>query len=386
MGRIRTTLRLTLVVSILIAALVSGQAYAQRPGSSSNDDEGTYESELTGLEFTWTDDWELSNADVTGDEEEILELESDLGVLFTGYGLYSDAEEARNDVSGGFESGFDDVEVIDEDVSRGFAWTLVEGISATGDSMFIYIEVEEDVVDDFELITVIVGSEDTFLDQYELVNDTVEMDGDALLGEFDVDEIAELLEGGVAITDEEEATPDTGDDNQSETGRGDDEDASSSAGDSYQFETGDIEVVVGEDVSIDEIQLEEDGYEQVLLIGVGSIGAVSLVQSPFDAEQTLEGFMGGFLQEMDDSRELEVVTEGGIAWGLYEANVGGMDMYIYAVVNDDLYEGHYLELVAAPADFFEDEFVAFQESVQVNETGMFDGIDVDDLLAIIEGS
>lgn len=382
MSRIRTTLRLVLIASMIIAALASSQVSAQRPGASTTGDEGTYASEMTGLEFTWSDDWELAGTDVS-DEEEILELESEFGILFTGFGLYTDAEEARDEVIGGFESGFDEITTIDEDESRGFAWTMVEGVSGTGESVFVYVEVEEDVEDDWDFITVIATGGDVFVDQYELVNDTVEMDGVALVSELDVDEVEELLESSTGSVDDE-STPDTGARDETETGRaGADDDGAS---DSYVFETADLEVVVSGDIEINESQIEDDVYEQILLVGVGSIGAVSLLQSPGDAEDTLDGFMSGFLQEMEDSQEIEVDVDGEIAWGLYEANVGGMDMYIYAVVNDDLHDGHYLELLAAPVDFFEDEFIAYQESVEVNGTGMFDGIDVDDLLDIIDAA
>ena len=79
MSRMRTTLRLVLVLSMMIAALMSSQASAQRPGSSSTGDETSYESELTGLEFTWTDDWEMADSNAS-DEDELLELNSELGL------------------------------------------------------------------------------------------------------------------------------------------------------------------------------------------------------------------------------------------------------------------------------------------------------------------
>lgn len=383
MSRIRTTTRLILVFSMLIAALASSQASAQRPGDPSPSDEGSYESELTGLEFSWSDDWELASSDATEDDE-LIEIDTDLGLVRTGFAISEDdAEWGRDQVLDEVSSDVETFEVVDEDSNRDLSWSLVYLEPTAGEPFVLYIEVVEDFSDDFELVTLLLAEEQDFLDLYELVYDTVEVDGDPILDQFDVDEIEELVVGGAAVEDEE-VTPATTDEDESETGRGDD--TASELGDSYAFEMDDIEVVVSEDVEINEVQVEEGTYEQILLVGVGSIGAVSLLQSPGDAEGTLDGFMGGFLSEMEDSREIEFDVEGEIAWGLWEANVGGMDMYIYAMVNDDLYDGHYLELVAAPVDFFEDEFIAYQESVEINGDGMFDGIDVDDLLDIIDAS
>lgn len=385
MSRIRTTIRLVLVCTMMIAALASSQAAAQRPGTSSSSDEGAYESELTGLEFTWTDDWELSSSDATA-EDELIQLDTDLGFVRTGFAASEDdAEWARDEVLDGISSEAASLELIDEDTNRDLSWAIVSAEDNAGEPLLIYVEVIEDFTDDLELMTIVAAVEDEFVDVYELAYDTVEVDGEPILDQFDAGEIEEILGGGVVAT-EDETTPVSDDENQSETGQVDEEDSSDAAANSYAFEMDDIEVVVSDDVEIDDIQLEDGSYEQILLVGVGSIGAVSLVQSPADAEDTLDGFMEGFMQEMDDSRQLDSGVDGSVAWGLYETSVSGMDMYVYATVNDDLYDGHYLELIAAPADFFEDEFLAFQDSVEINGSGMFDGVDVDDLLIIIDES
>lgn len=385
MSRIRTTIRLVLVCTMMIAALASSQAAAQRPGTSSSSDEGAYESELTGLEFTWTDDWELSSSDATA-EDELIQLDTDLGFVRTGFAASEDdAEWARDEVLDGISSEAASLELIDEDTNRDLSWAIVSAEDNAGEPLLIYVEVIEDFTDDLELMTIVAAVEDEFVDVYELAYDTVEVDGEPILDQFDAGEIEEILGGGLVAT-EDETTPVSDDENQSETGQVDEEDSSDAAANSYAFEMDDIEVVVSDDVEIDDIQLEDGSYEQILLVGVGSIGAVSLVQSPADAEDTLDGFMEGFMQEMDDSRQLDSGVDGSVAWGLYETSVSGMDMYVYATVNDDLYDGHYLELIAAPADFFEDEFLAFQDSVEINGSGMFDGVDVDDLLIIIDES
>lgn len=385
MNRFRTTLRLILTAMLLMLAMGTNLASAQRPGTgtSPSTSNQSYESELTGLEITWSDDWEMISTDVTGNDE-IVELESDFGSLYTGFSMEDDATTARDIVVQGFLDSFDGVETLDEGDSRGLAWSLFEGEISSGDVAIVYVEVEEDVEGDYDLVSVAVALTDDFLDQYELVNQTVEIDGISLFIEFGVDEMGELLDTGATATTDTRATPSDNVDDQSETGQSGTDDTA--ARDSYTFEMDDIELTVTDDVEINDTQFEEGSYEQVLLVGMGSIGAVSVIPSPFDAERTLDGFMGGFLSEMEDSAEIDRGVEGGTAWAMYQTTIGGADMYVYVTVNDDMYESHYLELIAAPVDFFEDEFVVFQDSVQINGADMFNGIDIDDLLAIIDAA
>jgi hypothetical protein len=376
--RIFTTFRVILAMSMVVVALLGSTAAAQRPGTTAID-EGVYQSELTGMEFSYTEDWSLTASDVT-DEDELIELDSVLGFVRTGFALSEDdAEWGRDEVLASVSEDVATLQVIDEGTNRVLSWALAEVDVDAGEMLFLYVEVVEDFVDDFELVTVIAAAEGDFVDLYELAYDTITVDGGPILDQFDADEIAGILDVLPTAIGDEDATPVAGED-ESETGRAGSERTSP---DTYLFEMEDLEVVVTGDVEINEIQFEEDTYEQVLLVGVGSIGAVSLIVSPFGAVQTLDGFIGGFMSEMEDSAEIESGYDDGVAWTLYEASISGLDMYVYATVNDDIYEGHYLELIAAPVAFFEDEFLVFQDAVQVNGQGMFQDIDIDDLLDII---
>jgi hypothetical protein len=376
--RIFSTFRVILAMSMVVVALLGSTAAAQRPGTTAID-EGVYQSELTGMEFSYTEDWSLTASEVT-DEDELIELDSALGFVRTGFALSEDdAEWGRDEVLASVSEDVATLQVIDEGTNRVLSWALAEVDVDAGEMLFLYVEVVEDFVDDFELVTVIAAAEGDFVDLYELAYDTITVDGGPILDQFDADEIAGILDVPPTAIGDEDATPVAGED-ESETGRAGSERTSP---DTYLFEMEDLEVVVTGDVEINEIQFEEDTYEQVLLVGVGSIGAVSLIVSPFGAEQTLDGFIGGFMSEMEDSAEIESGYDDGVAWTLYEASISGLDMYVYATVNDDIYEGHYLELIAAPVAFFEDEFLVFQDAVQVNGQGMFQDIDIDDLLDII---
>jgi hypothetical protein len=376
-----TSFRLIMALAMLLVALAGSTASAQRPGTTVVD-EGVYESELTGLEISYSDDWIFTGADVS-DEDDLIELDSDLGFVRTGFAsLDESAEEGRDEFLATVSEDVANLEIIDEGTNRVLSWALASVEVGTGEELVIYVEVVEDFVDDIKLVTLLVAAEDNFVELYDLAYQTITVDDDPILDQFDADDIADMLGTIPGTAGDQDMTP-VVDEDESETGRaGSDRDSAAEA-DSYVFEMEDIELVVTGDVDINDIQFEEDTYEQVLLVGVGSIGAVSVIVSPFDAESTLEGFIDGFMSEMEDSVEIDNGFDDGVAWTLYEASISGLEMYVYATVNDDQYDSHYLELIAAPVAFFEDEFLMFQDSVEVNGEGMFQDIDIDDLLDII---
>jgi hypothetical protein len=384
MARIRVTLRLVMIFAMAFVALGGSQGSAQRPGTGTASGTDSYVSELTDLEITFSDDWELDNSDVQTDQE-LVQLISDAGLLWVGFGEGDDVETFRDDALDGLEADAADFTLIDEDTSRGFSWALADAELEDGTAVQVYLEVDDSLSEDYLFFTMLYADPADFVDQYELANDTVEVDGGAVLNEFDVDEIDEMIGGATAADDtsvDDASTPDA-DGNVTETGN-DDSTATDGASDSYTFELQDLELTVTDDIEINDVQLEEGSYEQVLLVGMGSIGAVSLIESPLDAADTLDGFMSGFISEMEDGTEIDSGEDNGVAWTVYEATIGGSEMYVYATVDDSRFEDvHYLELIAAPVGTFEDEFTTFQDAVQINGDDMFAGIDIDDLLGII---
>jgi hypothetical protein len=387
--RLRAVLRLVLVMFLTMTALGGGQASAQ----FLNDEEGVYVSEVTDLEITFTDDWELGDATVFDGppEEESVQILSEYGALSLAFVVTEDAEASRDQVISGYETNVDQIDVVDEGYEDGVAWILADAEQSNGLSVFLYLEVREDVLDDFQFVTMIVADKDVFFDQYELVQDTVEVDGLALFDRVDAGDLEDLLDGGTVPTgrdDADNATPDVDEDgNESETGnrRGSIDDTGSE--DTYQFDGADLEVTVSGDVVINDVQVQEGSYEQILLVGSGAIGAVSLIDNTVDADITLDGFMSGFVSEMENAEEIDRGEEDGVAWTIYEATVNGSDMYVYAIVDGSRFDDvHHLELIAAPVQIFEDQFVEFQESVDVGGDPMFADIDVTDLMDIIEGA
>jgi hypothetical protein len=208
----------------------------------------------------------------------------------------------------------------------------------------------------------------------------------------DAEDIEDLLGGGStteARGGERDATPESGrtrGGNESETGdRGQGGD-SANGENSHQFADADLVVTVSDDIVINDVQVLEGSYEQVLLVGGGGIGAVSLLDNSVDADVTLEGFISGFVSEMDDAEEIDSGEDNGVAWSLYEVSVDDQDMYVYATVDGTRFDNvHHLELIAAPVEIFERQFVDFQESVDVDGVTMFADTDVNDLMDILKG-
>jgi hypothetical protein len=368
-------------MALAMNAIGGSQASAQ----FLENDEGVYVSEVSDLEVTFTEDWELGEATVLDGppEEESLQILSEYGALSLAFVVTEDAEASREQVLDGYETNVDEIDYVDEGYEDGVAWALAEAEQSNGLSVYLYIEVREDVLDEFQFVSMIVAEHDVFLDQYELVQETVEVDGLALFDRVDADDIEELLDGGVATADRDDdgdSAPVVDEDgNESETGqtgRGSD---SADIDNSYQFDGGILEVTVSGDVVINDVQVMEGSYEQILLVGGGAIGAVSLIDNSVDADVTLD--------EMDDAEEIESGEIGGVAWSLYEVTVSDSEMYVYAVVDGNRFDDvHYLELIAAPVQIFEDQFVDFQESVDVGGDPMFADTDVDDVLNVIQGA
>jgi hypothetical protein len=361
-----------------------GQVSAQRPGVGGSD-AGSYVSELTDLEVTFTEDWELDDSEVSQDEPELenLTLVSDAGLLMIGFVAADDPEGYLAEMIDNLEQDAESFDVVDEDASRGFAWAVAEAEFSDGSTVTAYLDVDDSYTDGYLVATMLVADPGDFLDQYELVNDSVEIDGEQILGEFSVDEIDEILGGATSTTQDAEATPD--DTNVTETGDGGRDGQGSSGSDSYVFEIVDLEVAVSGDVEINSVDTD-DAYEQVLLVGSGSIGVVTVFESPLEAEATLDAFMSGFLGELDSGEQIDSDVDGSVAWAVYEAEINGDPTYIYITVDDARIDGFsFIQLIAAPVDMFEDEFVAFQDSVEIDGDPMFADVDVDDLLLIIEG-
>jgi hypothetical protein len=376
-----------------MALAMNARGGSQASAQFLENDEGVYVSEVSDVEVTFTEEWELGEATVLDGppEEESLQILSEYGALSLAFVVTEDAEASREQVLDGYETNVDEIDYVDEGYEDGVAWALAEAEQSNGLSVYLYIEVREDVLDEFQFVSMIVAEHDVFLDQYELVQETVEVDGLALFDRVDADDIEELLDGGVATADRDDdgdSTPVVDEDgNESETGqtgRGSD---SADSDDSYQFDGGILEVTVSGDVVINDVQVMEGSYEQILLVGGGAIGAVSLIDNSVDADVTLDGFMSGFVSEMDDAEEIETGETGGVAWSLYEVTVSDSEMYVYAVVDGNRFDDvHYLELIAAPVQIFEDQFVDFQESVDVGGDPMFADTDVDDVLSVIQGA
>jgi hypothetical protein len=382
-------MRLVLMMVLAMSALGGGQASAQ----FLDDEEGVYVSEVTDLEITFTEEWELGDVTVLDGppEEESLQILSEHGALSLAFVVTEDAEASRDQVLEGYETNVDEIHYVDEGYEDGVAWALAEAEQSNGLSIYLYIEVREDVLDDFQFVSMIVAEQDVFLDQYELVQEGVEVDDLALFDRVDASDIEDLLDAGVPATsrgDEDDATPDVDDDgNESETGNAGRDADSGEDEDLYEFESADLEITVSGDVTINDLHNTEGSYEQVLLVGGGSIGAVSLITNAVDPDVTLDGFMSGFVSEMENAEEIDSGEDGGVAWTMYEVTVNDSDMYVYAVVDGNRFDDvHYLELIAAPVQIFENQFVDFQESVDVGGDPMFADIDVDDLIDVIEGA
>lgn len=374
MNRVQTVFRMFMLVAIV--GLTGGAVPVAAQSLDRSDD--TWVSELTGVEITFSSDWELADERVSPDgESELIFLETRDGFLMIGFGSTDDVENTIASTIG----DIDGAEQVDGAVEPDFAWGLAQVADPDSDVQHVYVEAENAYVDDFQLVAGLFGGDD-FVDLFDLVQESVSVDGGYVFVEHDADDLEAMI--GEAPVADDEATP-ADDENVSETGGSGRDSAGSEEPETYAYESADLEVEVSSPVSISDVQIEEGTYEQVLLVGNGGIGTVSVLSNEVSPRNTLNGFMTGFTGEMEEAEEIDSGVEGDVAWTMYTVSFDGSDMYVYAFADGSQFpDMHMLQLFMAPQRMFEDQFVTFQESVLVNGEGMFTGIDVADLIELAE--
>lgn len=374
MNRVQTVFRMLLLVAML--GLTGGAMPVAAQSLDRSDD--TWVSELTGVEISFSSDWELADERVAPDaENELIILETSDGFLMVGFG-------STDDVEASIASTIDDIEgaeQVDGAVEPDFAWGFASVADPASDVRHLYIEAENAYVDDFQIVAGLFGG-DSFVDLFELTQESVSVDGGYIFVEHDADDLEAMI--GESPEADDQATP-TDDGNMTETGGSGRESTGSEDAETYAYEQADLEVTVSAPVSISDVQIEEDTYEQILLVGSGGVGTVSVLSNEVNPRNTLNGFMAGFTGEMEEAREIDSGVEGDVAWTMYDVSFDGSEMYVYAIADGSQFEDmHLLQLFMAPQRMFEDQFVTFQESVEVNGEGMFTGIAVDDLISLAE--
>jgi hypothetical protein len=122
-------------------------------------------------------------------------------------------------------SGMDALENLGTDADRSSAWSLDVG-TVNGEETVIYIRVDQSRYEDVHYIEMMIGPEETFMEDLQAFGDGVEIDGVPMYADADVDLLEPLLEGGGQPDDTDTGNESDRDRNDPKGGSGEDEDVS----------------------------------------------------------------------------------------------------------------------------------------------------------------
>lgn len=427
---IRTTFnRLALAGTLALTGAIgtAGIAGAQDvPEGEAMDFEPTaFTSELTGFDIELTgDNWEITDvvsqqwSDASGEpgDAEVVSIESEGALGEINFFDDTDTPEQSLDTWQSSLEGGDSIEnvtVIEEGEDDGVFYRLLT-FEVDGNVFVYYMQVTEDIEGNVDMMENIGAPEIVFQDEFDTAQEEVTIDGNAFADGVDSDDLLDMVDAGGTGTpvndDSDDADDDADDDstpqaNESETGSltgfqtGNDDDAdatteadddnstgTATSGDGYTFDLVDLDVEFSDEVSMQGEPIVETGVEGITLVSSGQAGLGSVMASEvgMDPEQTLDTFMDGFGGSMDSIEEIDRGVDGDDTWGLYVAETSGVEMTIYVTVSEDIIDdAQVLQLVAAPTDDFEEQFQLFQDEVEVDGDEMFDGHDVEDIVALM---
>lgn len=154
-------------------------------------------------------------------------------------------------------------------------------------------------------------------------------------------------------------------------------------GDTYVLPSSGVEVVVAEGVTVSES--EEGNVEDQLIIETDSgIGAVAVLATSGQPEQTLENYVTGFAESMDDVVEVDVQVTPDTATGVYRVETSGLTLYMYISIDARPVSGYMvIEVVIADAADMEASIVQLRENVSINGVAAFEGVNEADVAGII---
>lgn len=174
-----------------------------RGGAAGGD---SYEFEIVPAELSVSGDIEIADSFYDEPAAEQVQLERPENGTFAIVQLMQtpmDPEGTLDAILGSFDSSLDSVENLGSDADATSAWSLDIG-EAEGDEAVIYLYVDSERYDGFHYVELIFASEATFLDDLDAFNQDVEVDGEDMFAQADVDELENLLDGGSAPDDPED--------------------------------------------------------------------------------------------------------------------------------------------------------------------------------------
>lgn len=396
MNRLTNAIKLVCFLMVALATTLgtaAGPVAAQ--GTSSSGD--SYVSELSDLEVEVFGDFEITDTQLQSypeGEGEFVSIESPDALLQVAF--FDDTDEPESTLElfvDAFSVDADDFEVIQDGSNRDQVWSLSRA-TLDGDQLVHYVSVTPDVVGNVDVMTVLIATPDSFLDNLEAAQDDVTLDGDGLFLEVDVDDIATLLEGGstpvtTETESETETVTETATDTTSDTDTGRGSTSTRGGANTVESEVTGLEIEVDDPWTISESQVFEGdaGDEEAFTINSSRANGNIAFFLHEDADAALDGFLSGFDTSAQSRETIDTDYRRGVAWSLDNAVLGdGTEVIVYTQVDENL-DPDYLVLVAvlATPEEFADEFESAQESMAIDGEPVFADVDIADLEDLIAG-
>lgn len=150
-----------------------------------------------------------------------------------------------------------------------------------------------------------------------------------------------------------------------------DSDTADIVGDVYVLPSTGAEIVIADGVTASD-PAESSFEDQVLMTFPGGIGAVAVISGFGQPVSTMEAYVGGFAESMDNAVEVDVQVNGQFAQGLYQIDVNRETVYLFIAVDTASFPGsHIIQVTVGPSDTIGESIALFRENVAVNGDRMF---------------
>lgn len=146
-------------------------------------------------------------------------------------------------------------------------------------------------------------------------------------------------------------------------------------GDTYVLPSSGVEVIIADGVVVSDSG-EGSVEDQIILETDAGIGAVAVIAAPGQPSLTLDRYVSGFAETMDEVVEVDVQSSTDVATGVYRVETSGLTLYMYISADTRPVSGFtVIEVVIADAGGMESSIVQMRDNVSIDGVQAFAGVD-----------
>ena len=361
-GRLRAViLALTLVFATIPASASQIQDF----------DPDFYASELTGFEIEASGPiYEITEAELqhyqTG-EGEIVRLSSESAVANLEVSFFDDADSPQESLDiylQSMENAADEAEVIDRGVNGDVHYALAL-IEFDGVDIVYYLEVQEDVQGNVDMMQAILTSTFTLEADLQDAQTEVTIDGVPFMDTIDAAQLAEVSTGTGTLGESEEASP-------------------VASVDSFTFADSEITVGIGPEFSFLGESEQRTDVEAVRIQGPNTLSMIAVGQTGLSPEVVLNSFSGGIESTYAEVELVDEEINDDHAWRLLSIPKNVDESTFMLIIVDTAISPGYEVMHAheVPADGVAGSLTLIQGQVTLNDAPLMPEIDPEEIADI----